>query len=190
MEVGRFYYSLVEIVLSCPWGVIRETIYFCLDRRELTYTKYDEWGNIEKQVGYTLNDEEVDNVKTLLDVSKYEEFREDENGMMLHDDSSDDLLGYMDDGAHLTFTGISDSPYPLIRINMDMFYKPERIYHVLRDYLYFLLKDSLKEDSEITKKKIRHRKLRALKRDTYLASRGRFAFANNYTNKSNIFKKR
>ncbi len=54
MEVGRFYYSLVEIVLSCPWGVIRETIYFCLDRRELTYTKYDEWGNIEEAGDTTL----------------------------------------------------------------------------------------------------------------------------------------
>lgn len=183
----NFFYSSIEIKVSVPWYNLNtpyeRIMALNLERRELSCTKYDKWGNIEKQVGYVLTDADLDIVKPLLDVSLYEEFRADESGKMLHDDSKDELLGYMDEGTHKEFVGISNSVYPLIRISMDDYYSPERIYDKLESCLHKLLLRAEKAEPVNCDKKMRHRKRRALSREHELANRAKFTFANNYTRK-------
>lgn len=179
MKDDCFYFSRIEFFMDSLY--VKCYLCYSRDDRELSYIEKNKWGTITKLQGIKLTEHDAETIGPLLRTSLYEEFRKDNSGIAKHDDSSDEFLGYMDEGAALYFTGISDSPFPLISIDASDYYYPHRIYHQLETKLSNLLNKYISEEENSHPTKIKHRKRKRLEKEHILSQRPAFTFSNNYT---------
>lgn len=118
---ARCYYSKAQIEFRLG-SRVEARILLNSVAGELSYQEFDSHGDVKINNGITLDKKQIEEVLPYINTDKYEPYRNLEDSI-----SDDGVCGYFDE-IDVYFTGISDSPVPLINISMNMIHDDKHLW--------------------------------------------------------------